>query len=107
MRKGFAADFGYQPSRLYASFGSKEELFLTTLDKYEEETGVSQPPKWAAIERPLLRSTTRSIRMLWPRTVLYANSGPPQSTPKRVVRTAAGRRAPLPVPLYPTFPDSI
>jgi AcrR family transcriptional regulator len=32
------------PSSLYASFGSKEELFLKTLDKYEKEIGMYWVP---------------------------------------------------------------
>lgn len=35
---------GISPSSLYASFGSKEELFLTTLDKYEKEIGMYWVP---------------------------------------------------------------
>ena len=35
---------GISPSSLYASFGSKEELFITTLDKYETEFGMYWVP---------------------------------------------------------------
>jgi AcrR family transcriptional regulator len=35
---------GISPSSLYASFGSKEELFLTALDKYEIEIGMYWVP---------------------------------------------------------------
>jgi AcrR family transcriptional regulator len=35
---------GISPSSLYASFGNKEELFLTTLDKYEKEIGMYWVP---------------------------------------------------------------
>src|SRR5215469_5824242 len=34
------AAMGISPSSLYASFGSKEELFLSALDKYEKEIGM-------------------------------------------------------------------
>ena len=35
---------GISPSSLYATFGSKEELFLTALDKYEKEYGMYWVP---------------------------------------------------------------
>src|SRR5215471_11091889 len=35
---------GISPSSLYSSFGSKEELFLTALDKYEKEIGMYWVP---------------------------------------------------------------
>lgn len=41
---GLTEAMGISPSSLYASFGSKEELFLTALDKYEKEIGMYWVP---------------------------------------------------------------